>query len=78
MILTYIVAGIILLVFLYIAWKVAKKLIVNSIIGLIILGVLYLMGVKFIHWFLVFVITVIFGIPGILVVLILQFFGIPV
>ena len=78
MVLTYIVAGIILLVFLYIAWKVAKKLIVNSIIGLIILGVLYLMGVKFIHWFLVFVITVIFGIPGILVVLILQFFGVPV
>ena len=77
--LIFIIAAAILLIFLYIAWKITKKLIVNSIVGLIILGILYLLGVKFSHWFAVFVITVIFGVPGILVVLVLKYlFGIAI
>ena len=73
-----IAAAVILLILLYIVWKVAKKLIINSIIGLIIMGILYVLDVKFKHWVLVYVITVIFGIVGILVALILKFFGVPV
>ncbi len=73
-----IAAAVILLILVYIVWKIAQKLIINSIIGLIILGILYFLEVKFTHLLLVFVITVIFGIPGILVVLFLKFFGIDI
>ena len=73
--LPYIIAAVILLVFLYIAWKITKKLIINSIIGLILLGILYFIygATYFANWLAVFVITVIFGIPGILVILVLKY-----
>lgn len=73
----YIISAVILLillVFLYIAWRIAKKLFFNSILGLIILGILYAIGVEFENWLAVFVVTVLFGIPGILVVLVLKYF----
>lgn len=70
---SYIIGLAILLIFLYIAWRIAKKLFFNSILGLIILGILYVLGVEFDNWLAVFVVTVMFGIPGILVVLVLKY-----
>ncbi len=76
---TTIIAAVIILVFLYLAIKFMRKLIINSVLGLIFLGILhYIFGVNFIHWLAVFVVSVIFGIPGILVALILKFFGVNV
>ena len=77
--LIFIIAAAILLIFLYIAWKITKKLIVNSIVGLVILGILYVLDPEFFkHWLEVFLITVIFGIPGILISTILKFLGINI
>ena len=75
----YLVALVIILVFLYYAWKLFKELIINTVLGLIILAVgYYLLGIEFnsLPMWLAILISAVFGVPGALIILILGFFGI--
>lgn len=69
--------AVVAVVFLYILFKFMKKLIYNTVVGLIILGVLYLLGVTFtIPLYITIIITVICGVPGIAALLILHFINV--
>ena len=75
----YLVVLVIILVFLYYAWKLFKELIINTVLGLIILAVgYYLLGIEFnsLPMWLAILISAVFGVPGALIILILGFFGI--
>lgn len=65
--------AVVAVVFLYIAFKFMKKLVYNTIIGLLVLGLLYLTGVSFsIPWYITIIITIICGFPGIAALFILY------
>jgi hypothetical protein len=78
----FVIAAIILLL---VAWKLFKGLfklamamIVNSIVGLIALGVLFLLGVKVPLTAGVIISIALFGLGGLGTILILMFFGVNV
>jgi len=68
--------AVVAVVFLFIAFKFMKKLITNTIFGLLVLGLMYFMGVSFsIPWYITITITIICGLPGIATLFILHIAG---
>ncbi len=72
-----VIIAVVILAVLYLAIKVAKYLIVNTILGLIILILAHFIGIAVpIDW-MTLLISAIAGIPGAILVVILYLLGIP-
>ena len=75
-ILTYIIVGIVLIAFIYLFWKMIKKLIINSVIGIILLLILhYVFFIEIPINLTTMVVTALFGLAGVGSLLILHIGG---
>ncbi|MBN2014525.1 MAG: pro-sigmaK processing inhibitor BofA family protein [Candidatus Altiarchaeota archaeon] len=72
----YLLVGIVLLGFLYIFWKVLRKVVVNSLVGLFLLFVLkYAFGIPIPINYATIAVTALFGLAGVGSLLILSLGG---
>lgn len=72
---TILIAGIVLIIAAVIIFMVLKKIIVNSIAGLIVFGILhFVVGIE-LPFIPTLIVTAIFGLAGIGVMLVLHFLG---